>query len=104
MGLAVSLGNSVDDNDRHPEPFDHARAGQGHPDLPPSGRWPSSVPGRDEGGRGIRASCVAVDAGAILEATNAAATFLPDAPFLRQGLPTLRQGGKGDDQRGWKVG
>jgi hypothetical protein len=26
-------------------------AGQGHRDLPPSGRWPWSVPGRDEGGR-----------------------------------------------------
>jgi hypothetical protein len=31
-------------------------AGQGHRDLPPPGRWPWSVPGRDQGKRGSPAS------------------------------------------------
>lgn len=90
MGSAVSLGNSVDDNDRHSTV---RGAGQGHRDLPPPGRWPWSVPGRDEGRRGIRASCVAVAAGAILGATNAAVTFLPDAPFYSEDCrPSAKEG------------
>jgi hypothetical protein len=93
MGPAVSLGNSVDDNDRRPEPFDHAWGRPGPPGSATIGTltFVCAWPGR--GGRGIRASCVAVDAGATLGATNAAVTFLPDAPFYSEDCrPSAKEG------------
>jgi hypothetical protein len=91
MGSAVSLGNSVDDNDRHSTV---RGAGQGHRDLPPPGHWPWSVPGRDEGGTRDsfplrpqakdalpgRSEQLANEAGVVLDGSHPSPGLVPPLP------------------------